>query len=61
MFPECRLLHKELNEFNRIAAKETYVIVIAKVVLIGEMIVTHFGRFPRVDARCVGHVVQSFE
>jgi hypothetical protein len=42
MFPECRLLHEQLNAFNRIAVKETGVIIPAKVVWIGHTIVTHF-------------------
>jgi len=61
MFPERRLLHEELNAFKRIAVKGTCVIIVAKVVWIGQTIVTHFARFPCVDAHCVGHFVQPFE
>jgi hypothetical protein len=61
MFSERRLLHEELNVFNRIAVKETCVIIVAMVVLIGQTIETHFAGFPRVDAHCVGHFVQPFE
>jgi hypothetical protein len=32
MFPECRLLHDELDAFNRVAVKEMGVIIVAKVV-----------------------------
>jgi len=45
MFPERRLLHKELNAFNRLAVKEMCVIIVAKVVGIGQKIVTHFADF----------------
>jgi hypothetical protein len=61
MFPERRLLHEELNAFSRIAVKETCVIIVPKVVWISETIVTHFARFPRVNAHRVGHFVQPFE
>jgi len=61
MFPECRLLHEELKAFSRIAVKETCVIIVAKVVSIGQTILTHFAGFPRVDAHCVGHFVQPYE
>jgi len=40
MFPECRLLHVEMNAFNRIEVGETYVIIVANVVWIGQMIET---------------------
>jgi hypothetical protein len=46
MFLECRLLQKELNAFNRIAVKEACVIIVAKIVSIGQMIVTYFARCP---------------
>jgi hypothetical protein len=61
MFPECRLLHEELNAFNRIAVKEMGVIIVAKVVWIGQTIVTHFVGFPRIDVHCVGNFIQPFE
>jgi len=61
MFPEHRLLHEELNAFNRIAVEETCVIIVAKVVWIGQTIITHFAGFPRVDGHRVGHFVQHFE
>jgi hypothetical protein len=61
MFPERRLLHEELNEFNMITVKETCVIIIAKVVCIGQMDVIHFAGFPRVDSHWVGHFIQPFE
>jgi serine/threonine-protein kinase RIO1 len=61
MFPECRLLHEELNEFNIIAVKETCVIIVAKIVWIGYTIVTHFAGYLRVDAQCTGHFVPRFE
>jgi hypothetical protein len=43
MFPECRLVHEELNAFRGFADKEMCVIIVAKVVWIGETIVTHFA------------------
>jgi len=61
MFPECRVAHDELNAFNRIAVKETCVIIVAKVVWNGQTIVTHFARFERVDAHCLGLFFQPFE
>jgi len=61
MFPERRLLHEEFNAFNRIAVKETSVIIVTKVVWIGQIVLTHFARFPKVGAHCVGHFVQPFE
>jgi len=42
MFPECRLLHEELSAFNRIAVKETCLIIIVNAVWIGKTIVTNF-------------------
>ena len=61
MFPKCGLQHEKLNEFDRIAVKEMCVTIVAKVVWIGEMIVTKFAGFPRVDAHCLGHFVQPCE
>jgi len=61
MFPERRLLHGALNAFNRIAVKAIYVIIVAKVVWIGQMILTHLAGFPRVNAHRAGHLVQSSE
>jgi len=55
------MLHEELNALNRIAVKEMCGIIVVKVVWIGQMIVTHFAGFPRVDAHLVGHFVQSFD
>jgi hypothetical protein len=43
MFPESRLVHEELNAFHGFADKEMCVIIVAKVVWIGETIVTHFA------------------
>jgi hypothetical protein len=61
MFPEPRLLHEKLNEFNRMARKGMCVIIVAKVVQIGQTIVTHFARLPRVDAHQIEHFVQPIE
>ena len=47
MFPERRLLNEELNAFNWIAVEEMCVIIITKVVSIGQTIVTHFAGFPK--------------
>jgi len=60
MFPERWVLHEELNAFNRIAVQEMCIIIIAKVIWIGHMIMTHFPGFPRVDAHRTGHFVQPF-
>jgi len=61
MFPERRLFHQEPNTFNRIAVKETRVIIVAKVVWIAPMLVPHFAGFPKVDAHHAGHFIQPFE
>jgi len=61
MFPECRLLHEELNPFNRIAVREKCVIIDAKVVWISQTKVTHCAGYARVDAHCVEHFIQPFE
>jgi hypothetical protein len=46
MFPECWLLHEELTAFNMIAGKEICVIIVTKIVWIGQTIVTHLPDFP---------------
>jgi len=61
MFPECRLLHKELNVFNCMAVGETCVIIVAKIIWNSQTIVTHFARFRKVNAHRDGHFVQPFE
>lgn len=61
MCPECRLLHEEVNAFNWIEVKETGVIMVTKLVWIGQTLVTHFARFPSVHARHVGHFIQPVE
>jgi hypothetical protein len=57
MFPECTLVHEELNGFNRIAEEEMYAIIIAIFDSIGQTTVIQFARFPRIDthlsARCI--------
>jgi len=55
LFPERGLLHEALNAINRIAVKETWVIIVAKVVWISQTIVTHVARYPRVNGHHVGH------
>jgi len=61
MFPQCRLLREELNALKRIAVEEMCVIVVAKVLMIGYTIVTHFAWFPRVDAHGGDGCIQPFE
>jgi hypothetical protein len=61
MFPERRLLHEELNAFNTIVTKEMCVIILRKVVWIGQTIVTHFAAVPRIDAHRIGHFVEPFD
>jgi len=61
MFPENRLLHEELNAFNRTVVKKIYVIIVAIVIWIGQTIVSQFAGFPQVDAHCIGHFVSPFE
>ena len=53
MFPKCRLWHEEPNALDRIAVKEMCAIIVVKVVWFGQSIVTHFARFPRVNAHRV--------
>jgi hypothetical protein len=61
MFPEHRLLQEELNGLNRVAVKEMCVIIITKVVWIGQTIETHFTGVLRDDAHCIGLFVQPIE
>jgi hypothetical protein len=61
MCSERRLLLEELDAFNSIGVKEMCVIIVAKVVWIGQMLVAQFAAFLKVDAHCVGHFVQRFE
>ena len=61
MVSECGLLHDKINSFNQRAVKETYVIIVAKVVWIGKTILTHLARFPIVDTHWVRHFVLWFE
>jgi len=61
MFPEHRLLHDEFNTLDRIVVEEKWVIIVGKVVLIGQMIVTQFATFPRVNAHRIGHLFQPLE
>jgi hypothetical protein len=61
MFTECRLLHHEINVFSGIAVKEIHVIIVMKIVLMGQTIVKCPAPFRIVDAHCVGHSVQTFE
>ena len=58
MFPERKLWHEELKAFNRIVVEETCVIVIAKVVWISKMIVTHFAQSETVHAHHVANFIQ---
>jgi len=61
MFPERSPLHEELNEFIWIAVNAMCLIIVAKVVWIGQMIVTQFARFPIVDAHRIEHFVQPLK
>ena len=62
MSPECRpLFHEGSNALNRIVAEETCVIIFVKVVWMVQTSVTHFTRFPRVDAHHIRHFIQPFE
>jgi len=54
-------MHEELNSFNRIAVTEMWVIIVARVVWIGQKIVTQFAGYPKVDAHPVGHFIQPLE
>jgi len=44
MFPELRLLHKEVKVFDRMAAAETYVIIVAKDFWIVQTVKTYFAQ-----------------
>jgi len=61
MLPECRLLHEVLSAFNRIIVKEIFVIIVAKVVWIGQTIITDFAGFPIVDAYRIEYFDESLE
>jgi len=61
MFPDNTLFHVEMNAFNRITENETRVIIMTIVVWIGQIIVTRFGGFPRVNAQWVVLFIQPFE
>jgi len=61
MFPEYRLLHEELNAFNRIVVKQLYAIIVAKVVWISQTVVTQYAGYPTVDAHCIQHWIQHFQ
>jgi len=61
MFPEPRLSHEGLKAVNGIGVKGTWVLIVAKIIQIGQSILPQFAPFPRVDAHCVGHFIQSFE
>jgi len=61
MFPKPLLLHEELTAFTRIVVKEMCVILITKIVGIGQTIVTHFEGFPTVNAYRIEHFIQPFE
>jgi len=61
IFPECRVLHEKHNGCTSIAVKEMCVIIIEKVVWIGQMIGMYFAGFPWVDAHWIGHFVESLE
>jgi hypothetical protein len=50
-----------LNALNRIAVKEICVIIVAKVVLIGQTILTQVAQFPCIVVQHVGQFVKSFE
>jgi hypothetical protein len=53
LFRESSLLDEELNLFNRIAGEETFVIHIAKVMWISQMIVIQFAQIPSVNVHRV--------
>jgi len=57
MFPEHRLLNEQLNTFNRIVVTETCIIVVTKVVWIGQMIEIHFAGYPTFNPHRIGHFV----
>jgi hypothetical protein len=61
MFPKHRLLHKELNAFNRIDGKELERISVTKVIWIGEMIAIHFPAFAGANAHSIRHFVHPVE
>jgi hypothetical protein len=58
MLPEHWLLYVEFNIFNSIVGKKRCVIIVTKVVLISERIVTQLSGYPKVGAHCVGHFIQ---
>jgi len=61
MLPEHRLLREQLNAFNSIIVQEMCVIIIVKIVCIGQIILTHFAGFPRVDTYRLEHFIQPMQ
>jgi hypothetical protein len=54
-------LHEGLNAFSRMGVKEMCVVILVKVVWIGQTILTMCATFPRVDGDCVGDFIQPLE
>jgi hypothetical protein len=61
MFPECRLFHEELNACYRITEIQTSVIIVTKVVGIGQTIATQATACPVVHAHCAGDLMRPVE
>jgi len=61
MFPEHRLLHDELNAFNRMAIDNPYVMMNEKIVSFSQTIVRCFAEFPRVNSQGIGYCVEPVE
>ena len=61
MFPECRLLHQELNAHNRIAVMEKCGIIITKVFRIHQTRITACAPFPTVNIYHICHGIEPFE
>lgn len=61
MFPKGRLLHEQLNAFNRIAVEEIRTIVITKVGWIDRTILTNFEQLQGVDGHPARNFVQPFD
>jgi hypothetical protein len=61
MFTERLLISHKLNVSYTSAVKELCVIIVMKIVWMGQMILTHFVRFPDVNAHYLDHLAQPFE
>jgi hypothetical protein len=61
MFHKCWLLHDEINGLNTILGNETGVIMVVKVVWIGQTMVIQYVWFSRVNSHRIGYFIHPFD